>query len=88
MINLREIFQPEAEQAFMAETCFAGLMAKYSDEEIGKRFSTLRSMASSPGNPSAVMPAVPIDDEQSVAIPVGGVGMPDDDVSCLWHLKM
>ena len=56
MVHLREVYQPEVEQAFLAETCFKGLLKKYSDEEIGKQFPTLRSVASSSGTPTQLLP--------------------------------
>ena len=87
MIHLREVYQPEVEQAFLAETRFKGLLKMYSDEEIVKRFPTLRSVASSPETPSAASPPVPIDGEQAVSTPSGGTDMPADDVSCLRNLK-
>ena len=89
MIHLRELFYSDAEQAFLAETRFSGLKAKYSDEEIGKRFPTLRSVASSPGTPTAATSPVPIDGEQAASTPGGGgTDMPDDDVSCHRYLKI
>ena len=88
MIHLRERFHSDAEQAFLAETRFFGLKAKYSDEEIGKCFPTLRSVASSPGTPTAATSPVPIDGEQAVSTPGGGTDMPDDDVSCHRYLKI
>ena len=87
MIHLRELFHPEAEQAFLDDTCFSALKTKYSDEKIVKRFPTLRSVASSPGTPTVAMPPVPIDEDQDVYTPGGGTDIPDDDVSCLRNLK-
>jgi hypothetical protein len=88
MIHLREVYQPEVEQAFLAETRFKGLLKMYSDEEIVKRFPILRSVASSSGTPTATMPPIPIDGDQAVSTPGGGTDMPADDVSCLQNLKM
>jgi hypothetical protein len=87
MVHLGEVYQPEVEQAFLAETCFKGLLNKYGDEEIVKRFPTLRLVASSPETPTAATPPVPIDGGQPVSTPSGGTDMPADDVSCLRNLK-
>ena len=88
MVHLREVYQPEVEQAFLAEICLKGLLNKYGDEEIVKRFPTLRSVASSPETPTASTPPVPIDGGQLVSTPSGGTDMPADDVSCLQYLKI
>ena len=80
-------FPPQVEQAFLGVSCFTGLIGKYSDEEVCKRFPTLRSLASSPGIPAEVTTPVPIDGEKSAFNPDGSIDMPDDDVSWLWLFK-